>query len=95
LNRWSSIKAYALVKKGIVPIYTNRNKAFDFWKRYKKDHIYKGNTKMKKVHDEMVQKLLTDDTIEEVNRDDLTWINPTNLVKKENGKYRLVIDTRG
>jgi hypothetical protein len=43
-----------------------------------------------------IRKILlnNNDTIEEVTRDDLVRINPTNLVKKENGKYRLVIDTR-
>jgi hypothetical protein len=73
--------------KGIVPIYRNREKAFIFWKRNKRDYIFKSNKKMKKVHDEMIQKLLIDGTIEEVNRENLLWINPTNLVKKENGKY--------
>jgi hypothetical protein len=40
-----------------------------FWRRNKRDYIFKGNKRMKKVHDKMIQKLLTDDTIEEVNRD--------------------------
>jgi hypothetical protein len=42
----------------------------------------------------MMLDLLKNDTIEEVARQQLVWINPTNLVRKENGKYRLVIDTR-
>jgi hypothetical protein len=45
LKRWSSIKAYALVKKGIIPIYINRRRALSFWKKNKRDYKFKGNKK--------------------------------------------------
>jgi hypothetical protein len=40
LNRWSSIKGYMLSKKGIVPIFINKGKAYDFWRKHQKCKQY-------------------------------------------------------
>jgi hypothetical protein len=94
LNRWSAIKGYMLAKKGIIPIFINKGKAYNFWRKYKRDYFYVSNQKMQTIHDNMILDLLKNNTIEEVARLQLVWINLINLVRKANGKYRLVIDTR-
>jgi hypothetical protein len=94
LNRWTKIKGNQLVFKGIMPIYTNKAKAFDFWNNNKRDWVFKGTDDRRRLHDEKIQELITSNTIKETTFEELTWINPTHLVQKSNGKFRLVIDTR-
>jgi hypothetical protein len=79
-----------------MPIYKNRDKdrALNYWNRFKRDFEYKSSEEMMREHDNKMLELIQNNTIEETTFDDLLWINPTNLVKKKNGKYCLVIDTR-
>jgi hypothetical protein len=61
---------------------------------HKKYLEFRGPPELMKIHDEMMEDLLKNGTIQETTFKELTWINPTHLVPKPNGKWRLVVDMR-
>jgi hypothetical protein len=91
-KRWKRIGGYKLVYNGIMLHYTDKQAAERFWHERKRMWEYRGS--QKQIHDEKIQDLIKNGVLEQTTFEDLKWINPTNLVPKQNGGYRLVIDIR-
>jgi hypothetical protein len=82
----------SLVRYGIMPNYTDYNKAMEYFKRKKCYQEYVAPDNLKKIYDQKMTDMLKNGVITEVPYEDLLWINPTHLVPKANGDMRLVMD---
>jgi hypothetical protein len=95
LNRWEYVGGRRLVRCGIMANYIDKEKALEYWSYHKKYREFRTNSqKMREAYDKKFSTLIQHGTVEEVPYNRLLWINPTNLVPKPNGDFRLVIDTR-
>jgi hypothetical protein len=81
-----------LVRYGIMPKYTDYNKAMEFFKRKKCYREYVAPNHLKKIYDQKLTDMLKNGVIVQVPYQDLLWINPTHLVPKENSDMLLVMD---
>jgi hypothetical protein len=82
----------SLVRYGIMPNYTDYNKAMSYFKKKKCYREYVALDHLKKIYDQKMIDMLKNRVIAEVPYQDLLWINSTHLVPKENVDMRLVMD---
>jgi hypothetical protein len=82
----------SLVRYGIMPNYTDYNKAINLFKRKNCYRVYVAPDHLKKNYDQKMIDMLKNGVITEVPYQDLLWINPTHLVLKANGDMHLVMD---
>jgi hypothetical protein len=82
----------SLVRYGIMPNYTDYDKAMDYFRRKKCYREYVTPDHLKKIYDQKMTDMLKNGVITEVPYEDLLWINPTHLVPKANGNMRLVMN---
>jgi hypothetical protein len=94
LKRWRCIGGHSLVSFGIMPNYIDRGNAFQFWRKNKRRVEFRGEKEAMIAYNKKIGELLEQGTLIESNWEELVWINPTHLVPKPNGDWRLVIDTR-
>jgi hypothetical protein len=92
-QRWSHIGGYFLASRGILPNYTDKQKALDYWANHKKYREFRGSPRMMEIFDQKFMDLIRNGTVEETTFNRLVWLNPCHLVPKNNADMRLVVDT--
>jgi hypothetical protein len=53
-SRWKKIKGNVIIVKGVMPIYTDKNKAFNFWYNNKRNKVFKKKRDKKRLYDEKI-----------------------------------------
>jgi hypothetical protein len=82
---WKKIGGFLCIGYCITANYTDKQKAFDYWKTHKKWSEYRGTPKMQAEYDKIVEDWIKTGTIEKCSYEKLIWVNSTHLVPKPGG----------
>jgi hypothetical protein len=82
----------SLVRRGIMPNYTDWSGSMRYFQKRKRYCEYAVSPAIMKIFDEKMENMLKNGVIMEAPYEELIWINPCHLVPKVNGDMRLVMD---
>jgi hypothetical protein len=91
-KRWRSINGYTLVRRGIMPIYTNKPMAEKYWEENLKFEEFCGTKRKNKIMKEKIQDAIKNAVLVETPKHLIHWCNQYRLVPKTNGDMRLVVE---
>jgi hypothetical protein len=94
-QQWRVLGAEYLVKRGMMPIYTDRVQAEKYWKENILFKEFQGNKKEMEIMDKKIKDAIANGVLIETDKKSLRWCNQYRLVPKSNGDYRLVVDMPG